>query len=580
VALHNYLRRVPAGGILATIAFNNGTLQTPIGVIGVQAASVLLRTVALYALTHREHADATVLGPIGPIATPEHLKLFSKYDCLFPFSNNGVSFPAPRNHDNIDLIIANNEFGVVMVPAVVGPPLVPAVLPTAADYINFIAAPAGNNNNQRGATVANGGTALGAAAAGALPVDDEDVSALDIHNLYNDYAINHAIIPALNPPMNFFDELNVVHYIHKLLARQNIRAVRELRGNAGARYNRTLKASIPNQGPSTTMHLQKGGNFEGTEVGSWGPYADDINNRDAFTLLRNVFRGINLINADEQELVRIFRDLYRLECIREPAALITNAMFVDLAMFNANNGYTSISNDVYDFPNIRDRMPMAPRGVVDATRRLWSLLITAHDAIGNNIYYRYDYTTLGGLGVIPAATRRVLDTLTRLENNLLFNYIMHQADQLDTVNPGAGNITARLRNDILLPPIPPAANQQLAFVGGVNPWELVAGTSATGAVPAPGAPAPIPVLVGGALPAGVAGIYQVTVPVTIAGANHNIVFQARFPNTGNPIQVTDIFITSFPLALMNQLLLDWYQVDIGLAAAPNQDIQIDLQLRA
>jgi hypothetical protein len=328
------------------------------------------------------------------------------------------------------------------------------------------------------------------------------------------------------------------------------------------------------------MHLQKGGNFEGTEVGSWGPYADDINNRDAFTLLRNVFRGINLINADEQELVRIFRDLYRLECIREPAALITNAMFVDLAMFNANNGYTSISNDVYDFPNIRDRMPMAPRGVVDATRRLWSLLITAHDAIGNNIYYRYDYTTLGGLGVIPAATRRVLDTLTRLENNLLFNYIMHQADQLDTVNPGAGNITARLRNDILLPPIPPAANQQLAFVGGVNPWELVAGTSATGAVPAPGAPAPIPVLVGGALPAGVAGIYQVTVPVTIAGANHNIVFQARFPNTGNPIQVTDIFITSFPLALMNQLLLDWYQVDIGLAAAPNQDIQIDLQLRA
>lgn len=530
MALHNYLRNP------ATIAFDNNTLQTPIGASGVQAASVLLRTVSLYALTYRENANANAMG--GPILTPEHLKLFSSYDCLFPFSNNGVSFPGPRNHNNIDLIIANNEFGVVIPPA----PLVvaPATLPTVPHYIAFMNAVAGGGR---------GATQLGQADINnVIPVDDEDVTALEIHNFYNDYANDRTNIPALNPVMNFFDEVNVVHYIHKVVARNNINITRAIGVNPNPN---TIKINVSNQGPTTTMPIQRSGNFEGALVGSWGAYggaaAHIARESSVFLNLRNQLAGIIAIGLTLRDSadVTIFRDLYRLECIREPAALLTNAMFVNLATVN----YTSVNNDIYNFVNIRDRMPMAPAGTVNATRVLWSLLITAHDAINNHIYYRYDYAALAGL--IPDLS---FDLLTQLENNLLFNYIMRQADQLDTANPGAGNITARLRTNVLTAGMT-AVNQQAAFAGGVNPWLVVMGPHL----------------------AGIASIYQVTVPV---GGGRNIVFEARFPIGGAPIQATDIFITSFPLALINQLLLDWYQVDIGLAAAPNQNIQINLQLRA
>jgi hypothetical protein len=557
VALHNTII-----GNTNNIIINHNI--GPAGATTKESASVLLRIVALCALTHRERVNAVAV-PV--IATPEHLKLFSAYDCLFPFCGEILipgagrgrvvrCFPDHRLSDEHDLNIANGEFGVVVGGGT-----------TTEHYIAFMEAVAGGG---RAATVLGlvNAAILGG---GPIPIADENIIALDIHNLYNDYAINHAIVPALNPVMNFFDEVNVVHYIHKLLARQNIRAVRELRGRTGAqtnrggrtlipevRYNRTLQASVPNQGPSTVMHINKSGNFEGTLIGSWGPYANDINNSDAFTLLRNVFRGINPVNADEQELVRIFRDLYRLECIREPAALITNAIFVDLAIVN----YTSINNDVYNFANIRDRMPMAPAGTVEATRRLWNHTMSVH----NNIYYRYDYIRYGSITGNGAAELRVYSELKKLENNLLFNYIMHQADQLDTAHGGAGNITARLRTNVLTATV--VVNQQVAFAGGINPWGVL------GVVPP-------------ALVATIASIYEVTVPVTIpavlpgeVATNHNIIFQARFPIGGAPIQVTDIFITSFPLMLINQLLSAWYRVNIGLIAAPNQDIQIDLQLRA
>jgi hypothetical protein len=542
MALHNTII-----GNLTNINLNThiGTAGPTFGaVITQESASVLFRIVSLVALTHRERNPLA-----GGIIW--YQKLFSAYDCLFPFSNNGLCFPDERRQDNIDLNVANGEFGVVVGGGT-----------TAAEYIGFMNAAAGAGG--RGATalgVAN--TAVG----GPIPVIDENITVDQISTIFNDYAVARNVAN-----MNFFDEVNVVHNIHKLLARKNIIAVRELRGNAGvvagrptrgrrprvvavppATYNQNLKVSISRLDLATTMRIGRTGNLEGAKVDSWGDYQGNIDTRDSFRFFKDVQRGANPANRDEQELLRIFRDLYRLECIREPAALITNAMFADLAMFNANNGYTSIDNTICSFTNIRTIMPMAPKKTVQATRRIWKDIMLRH----NIIYYRYDYIRYSNEvpGTIPQQAQYVL--LKQMENNLLFNYIMHQADQLDTANPGAGNITARLRNAVLLPLIVPAAIQQVAFAGGVNPWAVVMGP----------------------YPAVIASIYEVTVPVTIAGVNHNIVFQARFPNTGNPIQATDIFITSFPLALINQLLLDWYQVDIGLAAAPNQNIQIDLQLR-
>ena len=559
---------------------NLNTLIGPVGATTKESASVLLRIIALIALTHRER------NPLGG-GVEWYQKLFPPYDCLFPFSGNIITaplggnrtvncFPNNRVNDDIDLNIANGEFGVN----------VNGARATTEHYIAFIAAAAGGGMNQRGAKVANGGTALGEAnAGGSIPVDDENITALDIHTFYNNYTVARNVVN-----MNFFDEVNVVHNIQKLLARKNIQAVRELRGY-GTIYDRTLKVSVANQGPSTSTILQKAGKFEFTEIGSWGAHDDSTEEKDGLLYLKNQLRGTGGLTNEQTELVRIFRDLYRLECIREPAALITNAMFVDLAMFNTNAGYIAIGGAIdrnknkpktrtnpggftfianeCTFANIRYHMPMTFLGPVDAARHVWKDIMLVH----NNIYYKYDYVRYSNV----LNTER--EVLTGLENNLLFNYIMHQADQLDTANVGAGNITARLRNNVLnaTTVTAGAGTQQAALAGGINSWQLVLGTSATGVGVAGGAPAPVPAL--GVLPAGVASIYQVTVPITIAGANHNIVFQARFPNTGNPIQATDIYITSFPLALINQLLLEWYQVDIGLVAASNQDIQIDLNFR-
>lgn len=523
MALHDYLRDP------ATIAFNNATLLTNIQVGRnrvVFPASVLLRTVALYALTYRENTNANAIG--GAVQTPEHLKLFSSYDCLFPFSNNGVSFPAPRTHDNIDLIIANKEFGVVIPPA----PLVP----TATDYIAFMTAPAGRANNQRGATVANGGTVLGEAngVGGPIPVDDEDMNANNLRDIY-EHADNFV--------NNFYEIVNAAHYLQKKLARLNVIAVRNL-GLPANNDNRAITVSLSCQKLSTHIPIRTNGKLDGL-VDSWGPYQASNSEWASFQALKLKLRNTPGLSAKQEIDARVIKDLYRYECCREPATLVTNAMCIDLIEFN----YHGIHEN-YILNHIRDRMPMTMVGAVDAVRSIWKHIILAHNAINNHIYYRYDYPSLTRV----SASGTEVHTLTKTENNLLFNYIMHQADQLDTVNLGAGNITARLRTNVLTAAI--VANQQVALTnnGSNNPWAVVMGPYANG----------------------IASIYKVTVPVTIAGANHNIEFEARF-RTGAPLVATDIFITSFPLALINQLLLDWYQVDIGL---PNQDIQINLQLRA
>lgn len=508
MALHDYLRRTRANG---GIAFDNATLLRNI-LPNPEPASVLLRTVALYALTYRENANANAIG--GAVPTPEHLKLCSSYDCLFPFSNNGVSFPAPRNNDNIDLIIANNEFGVVV-----------GAGTTAQDYIDFMNPPLQGARGVTALGVANGNN-------GPIPVNDENVTALDIHNLYNNYAVNHAIVPALNPIMNFFDEVNVVHYLQKVLARNNIVAVRELGGaGVGAAYDRILMINVSNQGPSATSRLNHSGNFEGggAIIGSWGPHDNSAEERDSLLYLKDQLNGLGLPTNAHRELVKIFRDLYRLECIREPAALITNAMFVDLAHI----GYDNVVLDGYNFNNIREQMPMAPGGVVAPARRLWRNIILAHNAINNHIYYRYDYPALAG-----AAGN--FNDLTRTENNLLFDYIMAYADQ------AGGNITRRIENCLNAV----RANQinELTNPVPVNPWAAT-------------------------VPGG--NIYRNTFNVAGIG---NFVFEVRFPP--GRATVEHVFIQSFPLMLINDLLERWYRVDIGLAAAPNQNIQIDLQLRA
>ena len=70
--------------------------------------------------------------------------------------------------------------------------------------------------------------------------------------------------------------------------------------------------------------------------------------------------------------------------------------------------------------------------------------------------------------------------------------------------------------------------------------------------------------------------YTKDVAININGINYNIMFRVTLPpGAGALINNTCVSIVSFPLALINQLLLEWYNVDIGL---PNQQIQIDLQL--
>lgn len=344
-----------------------------------QRASRLLRTVALYALTYTEHQFSAK----GTSASrPRELDAITAYDAWFPCGitgNDGTienkkTF-ASRYTSPEDRIIKANE---------VSPDYNPTEDPIENKYY-----------------VPN------------VPVEinADNNAATDINKI------------------SFFDEVNSTHNWHTSRAR--------LVNNNGTLPQFINVAS--NEQRSIYMTVQKTGNCEGTVVQNWGAYINnnnidqeetkkfrekiDFNTQVAtFKKLKNHFK--NRTTMDSLRVANL-RDLYRLECIREPAALLTNAMFLDLATAS-NYGY-DVLNITIDFDNITKVMPMAPKKTVEQCRILWSDLIGLSNDKNIPIYYRYDYSTV----TKTYSYNFSFSTLVKLENNLLFCYLIYKADQLN-----------------------------------------------------------------------------------------------------------------------------------------------------
>lgn len=189
-------------------------------------------------------------------------------------------------------------------------------------------------------------------------------------------------------------------------------------------------------------------------------------------------------------------------------------------------------------------MPMAYSGVVLTTRYLWRGITGAHD----NIYYRYGYKSIElaeqqqDRSTSGKKTSTSLRTLSNVENNLLFNWIMMRTEEL-TAGVNIGDISTLLRNVL---DANTYGNQRAILDDVNNNFVRVDGPPVT---------------------------YTRTLNLGNP-INADVVIQINNGN-GARARKADITITEFPLRLLNRLLQEWYNVDIGL---PDQQIEIDLRL--
>lgn len=550
MTLHETVRNPQVFDIncLNTNLHNDVSNAIPNPQITMAPTSVLLRTVALVALTHRQHQNA-IANPV--VVTPEILKAFPVEEVLFPFSNRESPFPNTDIIDafvgRLDLIIANNELN---------PDDIAGARPIAPNFIRYLNNPAGINPAPAWATVAG---VAGGNIPTVVPNFINDLNSAIIFADLNDTILrtqtNEVLnprVPAPNPDLDnllFVDQLNAMHNIHKKLVRSNIDTIR----NRDMFDNKTIVCSVPNSGGATTLSITATGNFGATLVSSWGAYSGNAREQNAFKRLMWSFNNtLGQEQAGALSVIKdaeILKDLYRLECMREPAALITNAMFLELAT-SQNVGYRGFEVQ-YNFNNIKNRMPMAPKGTVALTRSLWKRIIWGRKD-NLPIYYKYDYDT----------NDENPRDLIKLENNLLFNYITWKAGIPDLHNtvaggnnlfPSGGTIN-RAAQIILL--------KATGFIADAANHNLYTRTIAIEPYPVPSS--------------GDNNINAMNTRYNAnADPNRNIVITATFRADGATLRPEDIVITHFPLELINQLLFQWYQVDVQL---PNIRIEINLTL--
>ena len=471
-------------------AFNNDILNMKVGAGLKKQASTLLRIVALTALTHNEEKNPGLA---------EHLKLHPILDTLLPFSPN--IYPN-RVNDNIDLQIARNEL-----PGVEGK--------NALDFSNFMQLDVAGKN---AAAAANGGQwpdAFVNAVVAAVPPTSQI-----IFDNYND-AINQNI---------FLNEVNGAHNVQKQVGMINLPTLIYTtqpthQDDTNNFFIAPMVSSMSNSGPSTSIGIRYSGSLEGAVVGSWGAYNGNTRETNAFNNLRDYFRGFNAgAPVDLTSDGRLLKDLYRLECVRDPVTLLTNAMFLDLA----NQNYNSI-NGVINYQSIEANMPMAADGAVAASRSLWRHVTNIHQ----NLYYKYDHTALSGIGA------EGYNAHANRENNILFHWLIMLSGFTDELN----NIINLGDDD--------SEAQVDECINNLN-WNIVNDTTLN------------------------------------KTSNNNITIQIIVPQIG-AIRADDLIITHFPLALLNHLILEWYDVNLGIpnvnapdgnggSAAQNGDIQIDLRL--
>lgn len=364
-----------------TLRQNNKVFLTEFYGSNQYSASMLLRTVALYALTYTQcqYSKNIIKYP----TRPQELDALPEYDAWFPCPSNNIGAKFIFNGRQTtfeDKIIKLNE--------------------VSHDYI-----PPTNDPIKDRYFVPN------------VPVEINDGN-------------NAATVNDINTAISFFDEVNSIHNWHTSQAR-------------GINDSGTLPQFInvsSNDRRSIYMTVQKTGNCEGTIVQNWGAYKNDDDEGDkkfkgkidfatqvdTFKKLKIHFKNRTAINSTR---VANLRDLYRLECIREPAALLTNAMFLDLATVG-NYGYNILDMTI-DFDNITKSMPMAPKKTVEQCRILWSDLIQVSNDKIIPIYYRYDYNVVKKTFSIDNNNPLSYSLLATLENNLLFCYLIYKADQLN-----------------------------------------------------------------------------------------------------------------------------------------------------
>lgn len=347
----------------------------------------LLRKVGLLALTHTEHQNA-IADPV--VSTPEILKLFPLSDVLFPFSNGGKSFPLRDVSFSTDSNRANQEFNFQQ--------------KSEQFFKDFFTA------DQLDAAWT---TELQAKIREGLPANyNGTLTYTTILNQYNQYNYK-----TYSTTQNLFDQINAFRNIYKQLVKLNIdfiKSTNRLRSKTNDSKKKedkkkdrlisnttvmdALGTALVNQGISTNVNVNFAGNMGTIKIPSWGAYADDESATiDGFKILKDHFQNKALLSTEDS---KVLKDLYILECIREPSALITNAMFIELN-----------KKDIKLLPVAQERFVGFNRATIWKT-------ITGKN---HNFYYPYDYSSNdpGSFSAYGGATEESI-----LENNLLYEYLI------------------------------------------------------------------------------------------------------------------------------------------------------------
>lgn len=427
----------------------------------------------------------------NPEGLNESIRVMPLNDCLFPFINNASTF-SNRESDRVDLIIARAEMG---------------------------------NNNTTNA-IRNYCT-VPANIIGIIPQYNNT-----IFNNYNSYLDV--------PNSNFFDEVNAACNSYKEIARFHSKAIGLYEGSmkvSGSSYTELL----------VSMLIQASGNYGASKVENFGSYTGGRVEQEAFLIVKECL-------AKEVYpptiLSRIIRDLYKFECVREPATLLTNAMFLQLASMNNKEGYNTIykvQNGQYgriSLSSIETYMPMAQTGAVNACRCLWRDIMLSQSPDDMNdgnllLYYRYDYSSYQYLAENSKRAEIKSSDLYHLENNLLFNYILSMVWTNDydiSIFFFLTQFFQESRND----------QKRIMEINEYTPENDNPNK------------------------------YLIDFPILINQQHYIITISITFPmDFTKSVSIGDISIHYFPLAILNKLLLDAYNVDIRL---PDQQIEIDLRI--
>jgi hypothetical protein len=529
--------------------FNQQVLNIRLFDTGIRSypASVLFRIIGLTALTFRENAN----NVNNVVTLNEYQKVCPIDDCLFLFGNNNqhFSYDAQDNH----AIIASNEL-IIGQTSAVGNFLFDN-RKTVNNFKNFVRNNRNGNlwpanlmdwnlsflrgemdalfetlNNVR--TVYNNTTGQGAtrnvanAAAQAILNTGNNIN---INNLPN-VIVNNANF------ITFFDEVNIIHNVHKSTARAYV--VGPYLFPFYRLENLKINFSSLVLDPLMCMTIHRSGNFESDmKVEGLGNTYNNIgkNNLDLLSNFKSYFTTGQLNNQPEY-LLKIMRNLYRLECIREPAALITNALFFELASIPNGVGYRAINNALYAFNTMDTYMPMGREGAVPGCRNFRDILMSKIDEIRNEepapailppyIYYNYDY----------ASQPNLIPLIPKIENNLLFNYVMYKS-----------GLTGVIRNILEMQSL---ISQRNYLRDVINEWD-------EGVVPI--------ITIGNSI---------FTKEVVVDGNAYRFRVDTSLL-LNDRATVTNVIITSFPLIIIDQVMRDWYGVDLDL---PNINIETELKL--